>query len=47
MEKVKPLQKDISLKIPRELRFWPWLNLYINVYLGRRWNLPVLVTLWA
>ena len=30
MEKVKPLQKDISLKIPRELRFSPW-----------RWNLPV------
>lgn len=29
MAKAELLQKDISLKIPLELCFWPWLNLYI------------------
>ena len=27
---LKLLHKDISSKIPWELRFWPWLNLYIR-----------------
>lgn len=29
MAKSELLQKYISLKIPRDLRFWPWLNLHI------------------
>ena len=27
--KVELPEKDISLKIPRELLFWPWLNLFL------------------
>ena len=26
------LEEDISESIPREFRFWPWLNLYITFY---------------
>ena len=36
MMKVVPLQKDVSENIPRELRFWSWLNLYIVVSLVER-----------
>ena len=35
MMKVELLQRDISLRIPRKLGFWPWLNLYITPFRPR------------
>ena len=35
MVKVELLQKDISQRFPRELGFWPWLNLYITPFRPR------------